>query len=79
MGAPLKRLFFHTAVGGVVSAPQGADLSISARSAALGDPISTGSMRVYHVFYRDPDASFCDWPRGSTFNVTNGLRVFWRD
>jgi hypothetical protein len=79
LGAPLKRLFFHNAVGGVVSAPQGADLSISAQSAALGDPLSSGSMRVYHVFYRDPDVSFCDWPRGSTFNVTNGLRVFWRE
>lgn len=77
MGAPLKRMFFHNAVGGTVMAPQGVDLPISARSAALGDPISPGTIRVYHVFYRDPDPNFCPSPFGSTFNTTNGLRVRW--
>jgi hypothetical protein len=77
MGPPLKRLFSRNAVGGTVTAPQGGELSLSARSAAVGDPITPGGIRVYHVFYRDPDPSFCTWPKGDTFNVTNGLRVLW--
>jgi hypothetical protein len=77
MGGPLKRLYFHNAVGGVVTAPQGADPAVSARSAALGDPISPGTIRVYHVFYRDPDPNFCPAPIGSTINTTNGVRVLW--
>jgi hypothetical protein len=77
MGGHLKRLFHHSAVGGVVSAPQGADLSVSARSAAVGNPIAPGTIRVYHVFYRDPDPNFCPEPAGATFNATNGLRVLW--
>lgn len=79
MRGPLVRLYSHAAAGGVASAPQGTDLSVSASSAARGDPLRPGSVRVYHVFYRDPDASFCDWPLGSTFNVSNGLRVLWSE
>ena len=77
LGGHLKRLYSHTAVSGTVVGPQGSDLSVSARSAALGDPITLGSTRVYHVFYRDPDSSFCPAPLGSTFNTSNGLRVIW--
>jgi hypothetical protein len=77
MGPPLKQMYGHNAVGGVVSAPQGPDLSVSARSAALGDPIAPGTVRIYHVFYRDPDPTFCPDPLGATFNTTNGLRVLW--
>jgi glucose/arabinose dehydrogenase len=77
LGGQLKRLYVHGAVGGVVTGPQGADLSVSARSAALGSPIAPGATRVYHVFYRDPDPSFCSPPFGSTINTTNGLRVLW--
>ena len=77
LAGSLKRLFYRTAVGGVAIAPQGSDLSVSARSAALGDPISPGTTRVYHAFYRDPDPAFCPPPAGSTFNVSNGLRVLW--
>jgi Tol biopolymer transport system component len=77
MGPPLKRMYGHNAAGGTVTVPQGADLSVSARSAAVGDPIAPGSIRVYHVFYRDPDPVFCPSPFGSTFNTTNGVRVLW--
>jgi hypothetical protein len=77
MGAPLKRLYFHSAVAGTATAPQGADLSVSARSAAVGDPIAPDSIRIYHVFYRDPNMVFCPDPAGSTFNTSNGLRVLW--
>ncbi|MFN0009306.1 MAG: TolB family protein [Planctomycetota bacterium] len=77
MGPPLKRLYARNAVGGVVSAPQGSDLSISARSAVVGDPIIPGTPRIYHTFYRDGGAAFCPEPAGSSFNVTSGLRVVW--
>ena len=77
LAGSLKRLFYRTAVGGVAIAPQGSELSVSARSAALGDPISPGTTRVYHAFYRDPDPAFCPPPAGSTFNASNGLRVVW--
>jgi len=77
MGPPLKRMYWHNAVGGVVTVPQGADLSISVRSATLGDTIAPGTTRGYYVFYRDPTPTFCPPPFGSTFNTTNGLRVLW--
>jgi hypothetical protein len=73
----LRRLYSRNAVGGVASAPQGADLSVSARSAATGDTLSPGDTRIYHTFYRDPDPSFCPTPAGDTFNSSNGLRVVW--
>jgi len=73
----LRRLYFKDAVGGTASAPQGAELSVSARSAALGDSLSSGDTRIYHVFYRDGAAAFCAPPTGSSFNTSNGLRVIW--
>jgi hypothetical protein len=73
----LKRLYTKSAVGGVVSAPGAGDPSITARSAALGDPISPGSTRNYQVYYRDPVLAFCASPQGNAFNVGNALRVIW--
>jgi len=70
----LKRLYTRNAVGGSVSAPQGADLSITARSAALGDPIAPGTSRYYHTYFRDPVPSFCP---PETFNSTNGVQITW--
>jgi hypothetical protein len=67
----------HNAVGGTLLVPAAGDLSISARSAALGDPIAPGSMRAYQVYYRDPSSSFCPAPAGNTWNVGNGLRIDW--
>lgn len=77
LGGHLERLYIHTALGGTVRSPQGSDLPVSARSAALGDPIAPGAIRLYHVFYRDGDPSFCPTPAGSSINTTNGLRVLW--
>jgi hypothetical protein len=71
----LKRLYVKNAVGGAVSAPTGGDASVSARSAALGDPIAPGSTRWYQVYYRDPDLGFC--PSGDSYNVSNGLAITW--
>jgi hypothetical protein len=76
-GGHLERLYTKHASGGSVSAPQGSDLSITARSAALGDPISHGSTRFYQVYYRDPAASFCPPPAGNTWNVSSGLAISW--
>jgi hypothetical protein len=76
-GGNLKRLFVKQASGGSVSAPQSGDLSVSARSAALGDTIVAASTRIYQVYYRDPSATFCPSPAGDTWNVSSGLRIEW--
>jgi Lectin C-type domain len=73
----LKRLYIHNAAGGIVSAPAAGELSVSARSAALGDPIAPGSQRWYQVYSRDPSASFCPAPSGNTYNISSGLQVDW--
>ena len=73
VGGNLKRLYVHSAAGGVVSGPVGVDPSVSARSAALGDTIAACTTRAYQVYYRDPNLGFC--PAG--FNVGNALRVLW--
>jgi hypothetical protein len=77
IGLNLKRLYVHAAVGNVVFAPQASDLSIPARSAALGDPIAVDSLRFYQVYYRDGLTSFCPPPLGSSWNVSSGLAVLW--
>jgi hypothetical protein len=76
-GGQLLRLYVENAFQGLVHAPQPGDPSVSARSAALGDPIPPGERRYYQVYYRDPDPAFCPEPAGSTFNVTNALKVDW--
>ena len=73
----LKRLYTKNASGGIVVAPAGGDPSITARSAALGDPIAPGSTRYYMTYYRDPDPTFCSAPSGNTFNSTNGQILNW--
>jgi Tol biopolymer transport system component len=77
VGGTLKRLYVKGAVAGTIIAPQGADPTISARSATLGDPIPMGATRSYQVYYRDPDPSFCPSPQGSTYNITNSLSAVW--
>ena len=76
-GGNLKRLFVKNASGGTASAPGAGDPSISAQSAALGDPFGPGAVRIYQVYYRDPDLVFCPNPPGNSWNVSNGLRVTW--
>jgi hypothetical protein len=73
----LKRLYTRNASGGVVFAPHPGDLSITARSAAAGDPIPPGATRFYQVYYRDPSGTFCPNPPGNTWNVSSGLRITW--
>jgi hypothetical protein len=76
-GGVLKRLYAKAASGGAVSAPGPGDPSITARSAALGNPIPPGDRRYYQVYYRDASPSFCPSPPGGTFNITNAVKLVW--
>jgi len=76
-GGQLKRLYIKNASGGVVSAPQGSEPSVSARSAALGDVIAPGATRYYQVYYRDPSGTFCAAPAGNTYNISNAVQIDW--
>jgi hypothetical protein len=77
-GGHLKRLFKCLNPSSTVTLPSAQvvppNTSVSARSAALGASIGNGT-RVYQVFYRDPLTWACASP--ATFNLSNGLRVFW--
>ena len=77
IGGSLKRLAVRNASAGTVSYPQAGDPSISAQSAALGDPIAPGSTRWYQTYYRDPNLAFCPFPQGNSWNVTNGVEIGW--
>ncbi len=71
-----KRLYTASASGGGVSLPAPGNPSISARSAALGDPIASGSHRYYMAYYRDPIVlGGCS--ANATFNATNAGDVTW--
>jgi hypothetical protein len=74
---PLKRLYVKAAVGGAITAPTGADPSVSTRSAAKGDTIAAGSTRYYFVYYRDP-VVLGGCPALSTFNTTQSGSICWR-
>ena len=75
----LKRLYVKAASGGSILAPNfgAGDISIPARSASVGDPISAGQSRWYLVYYRDPIVlGGCSVL--STFNATNTAQVLWQ-
>jgi len=74
IGGRLERLYARNAQNGSVALPAAGDPSITARSAALGDPIAAGSSRFYQVLYRDGAAAFC---AGSTWNASNALSIAW--
>jgi Tol biopolymer transport system component len=78
VGGTLKRLFTKTAVGGSITAPNfgAGDPTVSARSAAKGNPIAAGQSRWYLVFYRDPTV-LGGCPATSTFNATQTGRIEW--
>ncbi len=75
-GGVLKRLYVKTAAAGTAVAPVGADLSVHAQSAALGDTITSGSTRYYQTYYRDP-AVLGACASNLTFNVSDGQSVGW--
>jgi Tol biopolymer transport system component len=76
-GGQLRRLYSANASGGALTLPPAGGPSLSARSAALGDPLAIGSVRVYQTYYRDPAAAFCPAPQGATFNATQAIAVAW--
>ena len=76
-GGTVKRLYSVSAVAGVATAPGGSQVSISARSAAMGSPISAGSTRIYQMYYRDPSASFCPNPPGNLYNISSAVAITW--
>jgi hypothetical protein len=72
----LRRLYIGNAAGGAIVRPGPGDLSLSARSAALGDPLTPGSVRFYFNTYRDPGATaMCAFL--ATFNTTNAGVISW--
>jgi Tol biopolymer transport system component len=73
-----KRLFVKDAIAGGITAPDfGAfDITISSRSAQLGDVISAGEMRWYFVYYRDA-VVLGGCPSTSMFNATQTGQVLW--
>jgi hypothetical protein len=77
VGGNLKRLFTTNAIGGALNVPDATQMSISARSAALGDPLLPGSVRSYQTWYRDPNLSFCGPPSGDAWNLSNAVRIVW--
>jgi hypothetical protein len=77
VGGILHRLYVKSAMGGVATAPLAGDPPISARSAALGDVLTTGSTRYYQTYYRDPLLTFCPSPQGNSWNISSGLAVVW--
>jgi Tol biopolymer transport system component len=76
LGGALRRLYVQNASGGSILAPGAGDPSVSARSAALGDPIGAGTSRWYAVYYRDP-ILLGGCPATSTFNITQTQDVAW--
>jgi probable HAF family extracellular repeat protein len=73
----LKRLYVHNAAGGALSVPQAGEPSVSARSAALGDTITSGATRFYQTYYRDPVLTFCPNPPGGSWNISSGISIVW--
>jgi Tol biopolymer transport system component len=77
-GTILRRLFARVATGDGIAVPDfpAGDPTISARSAAKGEPIQAGEARWYVVYYRDPLVpGGC--PSTSTFNATQTGKVAW--
>ena len=73
----LKRLYTGSASGGAIIRPGMGDQTVSARSAALGVPISAGQTRHYFNIYRDPAAAGPCGNPASTVNTTNAGSITW--
>jgi len=76
IGGTLARLYVLPATGGGISVPGALDPSVSARSAALGDVLAAGSMRVYFAVYRDATVLGSCLPT-QTLNCSNASAVLW--
>ncbi len=67
-GGTVIRLGSHTASGGVMTYPSGIDQPVHIKGA-----VSSGDTRYYQLWYRNAGV-FCT---ASTFNLTNGIQIFW--
>jgi hypothetical protein len=81
VGGTLKRLYTHSASGGVVSGGfgVGSDLQVHVRSASPPGPIdviNAGEARYYFVYYRDPTV-LGGCPATATFNATQSGSLVW--
>lgn len=72
-----KNQFVSTlsAPGNNTTIPDSTGVTVSQRSAQLGDTLTSGSTRTYQVWYRDPANYACVNP--ATSNYSNGIRVPW--
>jgi len=77
VGGSIRRMYLLNAVSGTLTVPPTGQPSVSARSASQGDPLSPGDVRSYQAWYRDPDPGFCGSPAGSTWNLSNAVRIVW--
>ena len=76
-GGALRVLATDGARNGTTVFPVQGGPSISALAIAAGDALASGSTRVYQIYYRDMDPSFCPATSGADFNATNALQVTW--
>jgi hypothetical protein len=77
VGGNIQRMYLVNAVNGSLTVPPTGQPSLSARSASQGDPLSPGDVRCYQAWYRDPNPTFCGSPTGSTWNLSNAVRIVW--
>jgi len=78
VSSTLKRIYSGNAVGGSFVRPGMGDASVSARSAALNDPIIAGQTRHYFSIYRDNNAVVpCGGNPASNLNLTNAGTIVW--
>lgn len=77
VGGTQVRLYTTNAMNGALSVPGPGQPSISARSAALGDVLTPGSVRGYQTWYRDPNLAFCVASSGNAWNLSNAVRIVW--
>jgi hypothetical protein len=78
VGGTLKRLNSTSAWSGSAYFPAcPSAISITARSAQLGDPIAPGSVRHYMTYYRDSNPTYCPAPAGNTWNASQAISLTW--
>jgi hypothetical protein len=73
VGGNLKRIEGSASVAGVFTSTVG----ISATSASLGDVLSSGSIRYYFLYYRDPCPTFACTGGSDLSNASNAYQVTW--
>lgn len=77
VSATLRRIYTGAASGGIITRPGMGDASVSARSIAVGDPISAGQARHYFAIYRDPAAAGPCGVTSSTINLSDAGTIVW--